>query len=62
MYSTRNYIQYLIIIYNEEESEKEKIHICIYVYNLLSCTPKSTILLLKNVKNKKWGGAKMAEE
>ena len=30
LYSTGNYFQYLVIIYNGKESEKE--YICIYVY------------------------------
>ena len=31
LYSTGNYIQYLVIIYNGKESEKEYI-MCIYIY------------------------------
>ena len=31
IYSTGNYIQYLIITYNEKESEKEHILVCVYV-------------------------------
>ena len=29
LYSTRNYIQYLVITYNGKESEKEHIYICL---------------------------------
>ena len=32
MYSTGNYIQYLIINYNGKESEKEYIYIYIYIH------------------------------
>ena len=32
LYSTGNYIQYLIIIYNGKESEKEYIYIHTYIY------------------------------
>ena len=31
MYSTGNYIQYLVITYNGKESEKEYIYIYIYI-------------------------------
>ena len=30
LYSTGNYIQYLVIIYNGKESEKEYTYICIH--------------------------------
>ena len=33
LYNTRNYTQYLAITYNGKESEKEQIHIYIYMYN-----------------------------
>ena len=32
-YSTRNYIQYLVISHNGKEYEKEYIYIYIYIYN-----------------------------
>ena len=31
LYSTGNYIQYLLITYNEKESEREYIYICMCV-------------------------------
>ena len=32
VYSTGNYIQYLVMTYNRKESEKEYIHVGIYIY------------------------------
>ena len=32
VYSTGNYMQYLIITYNGKESKKEHIYVCVYIY------------------------------
>ena len=35
MCSTGNYSQYLIVIYNGKESEKEYIYVCVYIYQYI---------------------------
>ena len=48
LYSTRKYIQYLVITYKEKESEKEKkIYIYRYIYKTesLFCTPETNTTL-----------------
>ena len=47
LYSTGNYIQYLVINYNGKESEKEYTHTYIYAYitESLCCTPKTNTTL-----------------
>ena len=40
LYSTGNYIQYLVITYDGEESEKEYIYVCVY-----SCTSETNTTL-----------------
>ena len=54
LYSTGNYIQYLVITYNGKESEKEYMYVYIYVYytyiythnitKSLCCTPETNTL------------------
>ena len=41
VYSTGNYIQYLVITYNGKESEKEQI----YIIESLCCTPEANTTL-----------------
>ena len=42
LYSTGNYIQYLVITYNGKESE---IYIYIYIIESLCCTPETNTIL-----------------
>ena len=44
LYSTGNYIQYLVITYNGKESEKEYI----YISESLCCTPETNAILYIN--------------
>ena len=41
LYSTGNYIQYLVITYSGKESGKEYIHIYMYMTESLCCTPET---------------------
>ena len=41
LYSTGNYMQYLLITYNGKESEKEKIYMYICIDESLCCTPET---------------------
>ena len=45
LYSTGNYIQYLVITYNGKESRKEYMYVCVYIHTYitesLSCTPET---------------------
>ena len=56
LYSTGNYIQFLVITYNGKESEKVYIYIHIYTF---CCTPETNTTLkinytsIKKIKNKK---------
>ena len=53
LYSTGNYSQYLIIIYNGKESEKEYMCVCVYTHThtdiciteSLYCTPEMNTTL-----------------
>ena len=42
LYSTQNYIQYIIITYNGNEFEK---YVCAYIYELLCCTLETLTVL-----------------
>ena len=45
LYTTGNYIQYVVITYNGKESEKVQISVCIYTYKTesLCCTPETKL-------------------
>ena len=53
LYSTGSHIQYLVIIYNEKESEKEYAYI--YISESLWCTPETnTASYIKYTSTLKW--------
>ena len=45
LYSTGNYIQYSKITYNEKETQKEYIYVCIFIKESVFCTPETNTTL-----------------
>ena len=41
LYSTGNYIEYLVITYNGKESEEESIYTYVYITESLCCIPET---------------------